>query len=133
MIWWYKDIFISRGSNLEIEHRSVKTKKRPHTLVKSYEKLKAVIHSVIDFQRSSRLKRHSYRLLSQLEDHYLADIGLTNEDLYLFRKGIIPQRFQQKTVENTKPVGIRLVSSKSAVDQKSGNMNAESDHIDKAA
>lgn len=133
MIWWYNDIFISRGSNLQIEHSSPNIRKRAFTMRKRYARLKSAIRSVIEFHRKRRLKRHSYLQLSRLEDHYLADIGLIDEDLYVLRKGFTPIRFQKKAVESTKAADFRLISCKSAVDQTADYKYAEPVQIDKAA
>lgn len=133
MIWWYKEIFISRSFNSDIEQRSVRPKKRLSTIAKGFTKLKTVFKPVIEYQREAGLKRHSYRSLSQLDDRYLADIGLFNEDLYLLRKGLTPQRFEYSEMAAPKSVGIRLISSGSAGVQHPVKQHAEADKLDKAA
>ena len=62
---------------------------------KAFTKLKTVIQSVIEYQSKKRLNQHSYRVLSQLDDHYLADIGLIDEDLHLLKNGKLPERFSR--------------------------------------
>ena len=133
MIWWYKDIFIERSSNPQFEHYRVNTKKRTHTMVKAYAKLKSVIQSLVEYQQKRRLNLHSYEALSQLNDYYLADIGLIDEDLYLLRKGKLPARFQHTNVDKIKPVDVRLVSTKAVATEQVDNQLFQPAHFDKAA
>ena len=111
MIWWYKEIFISHSSNTQIDEQSVTYKKRTHTMKNAYAKIKSVIQLAIEYQRNKRLNQHSYRVLSQLDDHYLADIGLINEDLHLLSNGKLPQRFSQTKEDKIIPADVRLIST----------------------
>ena len=133
MIWWYKDIFINRSSNTHIEHHSTHTKKRTHTMVKAYKKLNSVIQSLVVYQQQRRLNQRSYQVLSQLDDHYLCDIGLINEDLHLLRKGETPNRFQHTSADIVKPAAMRLVADVGVADKKVDNQLFEPEHFEKAA
>ena len=133
MIWWYKDIFIERSSNSQIEHNRVNTKKRAHTMVKAYKKLKSVIQTLVEYRQKRRLNQRSYQVLSQLDDHYLTDIGLINEDLHLLRRGETPVRFQHTSVDSVKPAAVRLVADVGVASKKIDNPLFEPEHFDKAA
>ena len=133
MIWWYKDIFISRTSNPIVDRHSVEPKNRTRKMTKIYTKLKSVVNGVIEYQRQKRLNQHSYRVLSQLDNHYLTDIGLINEDLHTLRSGQTPERFKSSQADQIKPAQVRLVCAKSDTDECVEDQLFEPAHLDKAA
>ena len=133
MIWWYKDIFIGRSSNEPIDPQFANYSNRTRTMSKLFRKLKSSIQSQIEYNRQKRSNQRTYRLLSQLDSHYLTDIGLIDEDLHLLSTGKLPERFRKVNVDKIDTAYLRLVSTSPSGADKSDKSCFYPDRFIKAA
>ena len=110
MHWWYKDIFIDRHYQSELEHQSNLRRIKMRSIMKVLESIKQPIVGFLQHQKIKLVMKQSARAMSNLTDAQLLDVGLTREHLYMMSKGQQPARYTENLDVELKPKTLELVS-----------------------
>ncbi len=108
MHWWYKDIFVDRHYQSELEHRSNVRRIKGRSIMKLLKSIKQPIVDLLQHQKTKLIIKQSARTMSKLTDAQLLDIGLTREDLYIMSKGQRPVPYTEN-LDVVKPEALELV------------------------
>ena len=109
MHWWYKDIFIDRHYQSELEHHSNRRQIKARSIMKLLGLIKQPIVDFLQHQNARLIMKQSARAMSKLNDAQLSDVGLTREDIHLMSKGEQPVPYHENLSVELKPQTLELV------------------------
>ncbi len=110
MHWWYKDIFIDRHYQSELEQQSNLRQIKTRSIMKLFKSIKQPVVGFLQHQKAKLVIKQSAKVMSKLTDAQLLDVGLTREHLYLMSKGQRPVPYTENLDVELKPKALELVS-----------------------